>query len=128
MRSLAISGAAALFLVGCAPQDKMMWVRTDGQSGKDNPALQQQYQIDKTICAGETQKANMSGVTVVPQGIIPQAIAQAQRDDAATDVAKGCMAQHGYMLVPEKQADAYAAQARAIAAAKQTPGAKTASQ
>lgn len=59
-----------------------VWLRTDGQSGRDNPALASQFESDKTAC------------TV--QGGIQRA----------------CMTQRGYILVPREQADATAAQLR----------------
>ena len=60
-----------------------VWLRTDGQSGRDNPALAAQFESDKAAC------------TV--QGGIQRA----------------CMTQRGYVLVPQEQAAATAAQLRA---------------
>ena len=90
--------ALALALVGCAdpnvaPVDtgvsrlaeKGIWLRADGQSGKNNPALAQQFAADKAACA-----------TVV-------------------DVDRACMAQGGYLLVPESEVETKAAELRAAA-------------
>jgi hypothetical protein len=60
-----------------------VWLRTDGQSGRDNPALAAQFETDKASC------------TV--QGGIQRA----------------CMTQRGYILVPPDRAAATAAQLRA---------------
>jgi hypothetical protein len=105
MRTIAIATVAALVLSGCAgpavaptggysmppapPAEKVIWLRTDGQSGKNNPAIAQQFAADKAACGN---------------GI---------------DVDRGCMAQRGYLLVPESQVEAKAAELRA--AARSTP-------
>jgi hypothetical protein len=109
--------AGALLVTGCAQQVKQVWIRTDGQRGVGNPAFAQQFEIDKTVCVGEMQKANLSGVAVHGGGLAGLAVAM-ERDAAADDVQKGCMAQRGYVLVPEDQADARAA---AYAAASRPP-------
>ena len=117
MRSILLVALAAL-VVGCATQQKMTWVRTDGQSGRANPALAQQFEVDKTICTGETQKANMSATPNYNAGGVIGAIqAGVERNNQNTDVAKGCMAQRGYMYVPADQAEATAASYRAAAVA-----------
>ena len=69
-----------------------IWLRTDGQSGRTNPALAQQFETDKASC--------------MDQGQVNQL----------------CMAHRGYILVPESQAEAKAAELRAAAQA-QTQGA-----
>ena len=99
MRTMVIASATAvgLALVGCAdpnvasnvetglslPAEKGIWLRTDGQSGKNNPAIAQQFAADKAACA-----------TVV-------------------DIDRACMAQRGYLLVPESQVETKAAELRA---------------
>jgi hypothetical protein len=112
-----------LDLCSCAPQVKSVWLRTDGQHIASNPVLLQQAQVDLTVCQGEMQKANLSGVTFTGGGLAGLAAA-AQRNNAAADVAKGCMAQHGYILVPEDQAEAKSAELAALNTAQaqaQTP-------
>jgi hypothetical protein len=103
MRTIAIATIAALVLSGCAgptmaprvgysmlpPAEKGIWLRTDGQSGKNNPAIAQQFAADKAAC--------LNGI----------------------DVDRGCMAQRGYLLVPESQVETKAAELRA--AARSTP-------
>lgn len=118
MRGLLTLIAAAFLLASCVTTaPAVIWIRTDGQSGKTNPVLAQQFEIDRTVCIGETQKANMSGVAIYSGGVAG-AIAQVDRDRAANDVIKGCMAQRGYLLVLESEAEAKSAQLRAVAEAK----------
>jgi hypothetical protein len=101
MRAIAIATVAALVLSGCAgptvaptvgygmlpapPAEKEIWLRTDGQSGKNNPTIAQQFAADKAACGN---------------GI---------------DVDRGCMAQRGYLLVAESQVETKAAELRAAA-------------
>ena len=111
----------ALLLVGCAkPQPTMIWIRLDGQRASSSPALQQQFETDKTICLGRMQQANLSGVSVY-QGGIYGAIAMSQRAQAADAVARGCMAERGYELVPLDQAEERTQQLAAIHAKQQPP-------
>jgi hypothetical protein len=105
MKSWIAIAALGGLLVGCAaPPPPMIWVRIDGQRGAGNPALEQQFELAKTVCIGEMQKAGLSGVTLVGGNIFDQVIAANQRNAAQGDVLKGCMAQQGYVLVPADQA------------------------
>ena len=89
-----------IMLAGCAtaPMSPMMmpsseplaWVRTDGQSGRANPALVDQFAADRAAC----------GVT-------------AGADNNTLRAAAPCMSARGYALVPVSQAEATAAQFRA---------------
>ena len=112
---------AALILVtlsGCAtvpPPLQMIWMRTDGQQGAGNPAMVQQFEVAKTVCVGEMQKANMSGVTLSAD-TFDAMVGQINRNAAAMDVLKGCMATQGYVFVPADQVAQLAATARAAAA------------
>ncbi|MCP4381539.1 MAG: hypothetical protein GY798_09015, partial [Hyphomicrobiales bacterium] len=65
-----------------------IWLRTDGQSGRTNPALAQQFEADKASCSDRGQVNQL------------------------------CMTHRGYVLVPESQAEAKAAEFRAAAAAR----------
>jgi hypothetical protein len=58
--------------------EEMVWIRTDGQRGAGNPALQRQYEIDVVACPGA-----------------------AQRSPAAAP----CMRERGYILAPRSQAE-----------------------
>lgn len=68
-----------------------VWVRADGQSGRDNPALAAQFAADKAACT--------------------------QAGSPEPD--RACMDQRGYLLVPADQAAAKAAELRAAKAAVQ---------
>jgi hypothetical protein len=90
-------------LVACAsappaapPAGPLAWVRTDGQSGRSNPALADQFAADQAACG-------------LPSGT---------SDNTTLQVAQGCMGKRGYALVSADQADAAAATFRADAAAK----------
>lgn len=97
-----ILAATVLSLGGCAAPN-IVAVRMDGQPIRGNPVLSQSLDTDRTICQGEMQKANLSGVTVSGGGFAGLA-AEIERSQNANTVFKGCMAQRGYALVPEEQA------------------------
>jgi hypothetical protein len=109
--------AVAIALSACATAPKMFWMRTDGQSTVTDPVLSQQYQIDRTVCLGEREKADLSGVTVSQGGLVG-AVAAVQRSNAADAVAQGCMAQKGYIIVREDEVDAKRQELAALAAEK----------
>src|ERR1700751_1834815 len=73
-----------LALTSCA--EKAIYLRTDGQDMTANPALHQQFELDRPVCQGEPG------------------------DD------KDCMAVKGYVSVPKEQAAAKQRQLPAIAA------------
>lgn len=103
-------------LCGCAEQ-KYAVLRLDGQSIAESPRLQQAYETDVAICNGETQKANLSKTRTYAGGLA--AIAEdIEHKRAAEDVMTGCMAQKGYVRVPEEQADAKKKQIQAVAQMK----------
>lgn len=104
-------------LGGCAAAPKMVWLRVDGQTVRENPVLQTQAEIDGTSCLGERNKAALSGVTVAGGGIAG-ALAAAERTNAADTVARGCMAEKGYLLVREDEADAKRAELARVAELK----------
>jgi hypothetical protein len=110
-----LAAAGAMFLSGCA--QKMAYVRIDGQRAATDPVLAQQFEVDRTICSGEMQKANVSGVTFSGGGLAGIA-AQVERQNAVGQVAQGCMASRGYLSVPEDQAAAKAAELAAVAEEK----------
>jgi hypothetical protein len=111
-RKTALIGS--ILLVGCAEAPVMSLVRTDGERISGNPKFEQALQIDKTVCLGERQKANLSGVSFSGGGL-SGILAQQQRRDAADAVMTGCMAQKGYVLVPAAEAEAKASAFRATA-------------
>jgi hypothetical protein len=82
---------ACTTLAGCGfelpqTQPNMVWLRLDGQRGAENPVLTKQFETDRAICLGAQQDDNPS-----------------QPDKPA---AKVCMADKGYIQVPEDQAEA----------------------
>ena len=106
-RILALSGAVVCLMglsacSGSAPppsasiaQEPLAWVRTDGQSGRANPALVDQFAADRAACGiGDTS------------------------DNVALRGAEACMSNRGYVLVPASQAEATAARFRASTAAQ----------
>lgn len=114
----AVAAACVAALSGCqtTPQEEMIWLRTDGQSQVGNPHLLQQHEIDKTICMGEAQKSAVGAPMVYSNGSfvseVNASMVRSQQGNAVADVAKGCMAQRGYLLVPKSQAPAMAQQFR----------------
>ena len=107
----------ALGLTACASAPKMMWLRADGQPAANDPVLAQQFQMDRTVCLGEREKADLSGVTL-SQGGFAGIVAAQNRLNAADTVAQGCMAQKGYVFVREDEAPAKQQELAAIAAEK----------
>ena len=109
-------------IAACAGPE-LVAVRTDGQRIAASPMLKQNYEADRTVCLGETQKANLTRTPNYYGGFA--AIAkQAEQDQAASDVFAGCMAQKGYAMVEKEKMEAklteYSATAQAIAQEKQT--------
>lgn len=70
-------------------EEPLAWVRTDGQSGRANPALVDQFAADRAACG-------------IAQG----------GENMALRGAEGCMGKRGYALVPASQAEATAARFR----------------
>jgi hypothetical protein len=89
MRPIALLFAAAL--AGCATTTPKAWVRADGK-----PFRHEQLELDRTICRGEMQKANLSS-TMEPGIVIGPNGPYSPRGNAITQVYSGCMAQHGYV-------------------------------
>lgn len=82
MRKIALL-LGMLALTGCA--ERTIYLRTDGQDMAGNPALHQQFELDRATCQGEPG------------------------DD------KDCMAVKGYIAVPKDEATAKQRQLAAIA-------------
>ena len=74
-------------------EEPLAWVRTDGQSGRANPALVDQFAADRSACG------------IASGG-----------DNSALRAAEGCMNKRGYVLVPASEAEATAERFRAAAA------------
>jgi hypothetical protein len=84
-----------LILTGCATAEPMIWLRVDGQSIPSNPALLERAKLDATVCQGEVAKSDNSA------GEVPLL----RRQENSNVVLRGCMAQRGYVLVPERMAE-----------------------
>jgi hypothetical protein len=113
---IAVLVFAALALAGCAgPQ--MLYLRADGVAPGSDPVLNQQFEMDRTVCNGDRQRASLSGVSYGGGGWGAIA-AQASRNQAAGQVAQGCMAEKGYVLVREDQVAEKQQELAAIAAEK----------
>lgn len=127
-KGLVVAVAAGLVLCGCATPVKYQWVRTDGKTVAGDPHLTQQFEIDKAVCVGEMNRANMSG-TQFCRGAFDCAAQSMERQEGAMEVAKGCMAQRGYLRFPEEEAGARQEEFRRNAealAAKDRPATKPA--
>jgi hypothetical protein len=90
--------ALVLALAGCAASPPIVFARVDGKP-LDTPAMQQDLAVSKTVCNGEMAKADMGG-TVIPMGGLAGLAQTMQRQEEAKTVGIGCMAQHGYVVVP----------------------------
>jgi hypothetical protein len=100
MRGIWIVGLLAL--AGCTQTAANKWVRTDGQSVFASTTLTQQFEIDRTICNGEIERARMAG-PIVGGTMADRISAGIEQDRSAMIIARGCMAQRGYVLVPEAE-------------------------
>jgi len=114
MRFFLAIGCATI-LAGCASTQQPethLWVRTDGQLTKNNPALQQQSQIDKQVCNGEAIKARMAAGhanyanETSLSGAFVAGTLEGQKNSDAIEVFKACMAGRGYALTPIEEVEA----------------------
>lgn len=108
--------AASLIVTGCA-QQKLVAIRTDGQPMRGDIVLSHAYETDHAVCIGERQKANLSGTTFHGGGLANAIVAHAERQAQADDVMAGCLAQKGYVIVAEEEAETKLAHYRAVAEA-----------
>jgi hypothetical protein len=95
-------------LTGCAT--KTVFLLADGRSPGSDPVLNQQFEMDRTVCQGELQKANLSG-SLRDWGAL-------SRGTAVNQVGQGCMAGKGYVAVAEDQVVAKQQELAAVAAEK----------
>ncbi len=98
--SVVLLGAS---LAGCAspppttiaPAEPLVWIRSDGMSGRASPAYIDKFAADRAACGVATTS-----------------------DNVALRAAEACMNAHGYVLVPASQVEATAARFRAETAAQ----------
>jgi hypothetical protein len=115
---VALCAALCAALGGCATAPPpMAWIRTDGKRAAGDLVLAQQFDVDRTVCLGERQKATLAGVTIA-NGTLGAALAAQERGNSADAVAKGCMAEKGYLMVPEAEAETRRAEMAAVAEEK----------
>jgi hypothetical protein len=110
-----LATSVSVALTGCAT--RTVYLLADGRAPGSDPVLNQQFEMDRTVCNGDMQKANLSGVTFTGGGLAG-AVAAANRGEAASQVGQGCMAERGYVLVREDQTAAKQQELAAIAAEK----------
>jgi hypothetical protein len=103
-----LGSAALVFVLAGCTQQKTVWVRSDGQPMQDSPGLSERYELDRKICDGQVQTANLSGSSVC--GSTAECTTSAvDRGLALRDAGKRCMADRGYMQVPVEEAGGRAA-------------------
>ncbi len=71
----------------------------DGSLIAPEGAQASKFQTDKTVCQGETAKADLGGTIVETGNLIEDGVNAGRRDVAAEQVMAGCMAAKGYKLV-----------------------------
>jgi hypothetical protein len=112
--ALVIAGAS---VAGCATQPpvQMTWIRTDGKNMKGDPVLVQQFEVDRSVCVGDTSKAGLAGLNpVTPYKADYSGAVAAERTNLSANVMRGCMAEKGYVFVREDEAEARSAQFAAV--------------
>ncbi|WP_157196494.1 hypothetical protein [Methylobacterium sp. 88A] len=85
------------------------WMRADLRRITGNPELETQVALDKQVCIGETSKSAVGMAPIYYRGLggaIGAAIVENQRGEALKEVAKGCMAERGYLYIEMSEADA----------------------
>ena len=109
---LAAVGVATFAVAGCqtaGQKQNITFVRADGRPMRGNAKLEQQFQLDATICKGEMQKIAAGAAPIYYSGIVgavnAEMIAQGKKN-ALLDVGKGCMAERGYVQISEEEAEA----------------------
>lgn len=89
---------ALLLLSGCTQVPRSVFSRADGKPIPVGSSAERQFEIDKTICQGETDKAKLaSSPGLLLSGF---AIAQHAEDQLLESASanRGCMAQRGYVI------------------------------
>jgi hypothetical protein len=116
MRSIGMIACAALALTACTSDKGKTWLRIDGRSVHSTPELAKQFELDGAICNGEMQKAGLSYGGNQAYGLVPALVEDYNKAEGMLGVARGCMAQRGYLHVDADKAGEIAA---GLAAQKQ---------
>lgn len=109
MRKISIATLALLALSACTSDKGKVWLRTDGQSVHSTPELAKQFEIDGAICDGEMKKAGLSYGSNRAEGLVPALAEDYNKAEGMLGVARGCMAQRGYLHVEASKAPEIAA-------------------
>jgi hypothetical protein len=88
--------ASAALLGGCISD--MTYIRADGQRTAADPLLEQQYQRDAAVCAGEAERTRAAAPPITASGV-RGAVAAAQVAGDVDDTERTCMALKGYAQV-----------------------------
>lgn len=85
--------------------DPYVWVRADGKRMSSNSELHKKGQLDLAVCQGEAGKSSAAMPVIVGQpNFYAMGIASGQRDSALSAIVIGCMAQKGYLHLPQSKA------------------------
>jgi hypothetical protein len=101
---IAVACLLTVLTTACATQPKTAWIRSDGQRSTGDSVLTEQFELAGTDCANQRDKYILSLPAIMDYGL-PGFRANAEREEAANELVKGCMAKKGYLLVPEEQAE-----------------------
>jgi hypothetical protein len=99
---LACALVIASAVVGCAQQPKTVWLRTDGRVAANDPVMSRQFEVDRTVCSGDTGKAGLTALNPGTSDRYNGAVA-VERGALSNNVMRGCMAEKGYVLVREER-------------------------
>jgi hypothetical protein len=112
---LACALVIASAVLGCAQQPKTVWLRTDGRVAANDPVMSRQFEVDRTVCSGDTGKAGLTALNPGTSDKYNGAVA-VERGALSNNVMRGCMAEKGYVLVREEEVSAKAAEYAAASA------------
>jgi hypothetical protein len=108
---IAVLALTALVLTGCGALGlRFSYVRADGQDIASNPALYQQFNMDRAICQGEMHRND--------RAVTSSAIGSDMSRSSSDDLVQDCMENKGYLVVTEKEAVAQQQELAAKAAEK----------
>jgi hypothetical protein len=91
-RTIVVLCALTVGAMGCTTSLPQGWTRVDGR-----PANATQLEVDKTVCRGEMDKANLSAGRRAVE--YPEVFGYSE---GMMSVYNGCMAQHGYMAAAKQ--------------------------
>jgi hypothetical protein len=107
---LACALVIASAVIGCAQQPKTVWLRTDGRVAANDPVMSRQFEVDSTVCSGDTGKAGLTALNPGSSDRNYNTAVARERGALSNNVMRGCMAEKGYVLVREDEVPAKAAE------------------